>query len=79
MLCKFVEQYSKKGFRVSGVNPDTGLIEIMELDRNIHPYFIGTQAHPEFRSHLMQASPLFKGLIAASIKNKTTNKTIDKT
>jgi CTP synthase len=76
---KFVEQYSKKGFRVSGVNPDTGLIEIMELDRNIHPYFIGTQAHPEFRSHLMQASPLFKGLIAASIKNKTTNKTIDKT
>lgn len=76
---KFVEQYSKKGFRVSGVNPDTGLIEIMELDRNIHPYFIGTQAHPEFRSHLMQAAPLFKGLIAASIKNKTTNKTIDKT
>jgi CTP synthase len=63
----FVDQYEKKGFRVTGRNPETGLIEIMELDRNIHPYFIGTQAHPEFKSRLMHAAPLFKGLISAAV------------
>jgi CTP synthase len=67
---KYIDQYAKKGLKVSGINPDTGLVEMMELDRNIHPYFIGTQAHPEFKSRLMQASPLFIGLIAASVKHK---------
>ena len=50
----------------------------MELDRSVHPFFVGTQAHPEFKSRLMNCSPLFKGLIAASMKNKTIEKTIDK-
>ena len=66
----FVDLYNKKGFHVSGQNPQTGLVEIMELDRSIHPYFIGTQAHPEFKSRLMSASPLFNGLIAAAIKHR---------
>lgn len=66
----FVEQYAKKGFRVSGKNPDSGLIEMMELDRNVHPYFIGTQAHPEFKSRLMNSAPLFKGLIAAAVQRR---------
>jgi CTP synthase len=61
------EQLENKGFKVVGTNPQTGLIEIMELEG--HPYFIGTQAHPEFRSRLLQPSPLFKGLIAAAKKN----------
>jgi CTP synthase len=65
---EFSEQYAKKGFKVSGKNPDTNLIEIMELDRNIHPYFIGTQAHPEFKSRLEIPAPLFKGLISAAIQ-----------
>ena len=71
----YIEQYLKKGFHVSGQNPQTGLVEIMELDRNIHPYFIGTQAHPEFKSRLMSASPLFHGLIAAAVQYHTTNHT----
>ena len=64
------ESFEKKGFRVSGVNPQSGLIEIMELDRNIHPFYIGTQAHPEFRSRLNSPSPLFSGLIAAAVVAK---------
>ena len=63
---KYVEQYEGKGFKVSGRNPETGLVELMELDRSIHPYFIGTQAHPEFKSRLTAAAPLFQGLIAAA-------------
>jgi CTP synthase len=42
----------------------------MELNRDIHPYFVGTQAHPEFKSKLTAAAPLFVGLIAFSLKNK---------
>ena len=67
---EYVETYALKGFKVTGRNPETGLIEIMELDRTQHPYFIGTQAHPEFKSRLMAASPLFKGLISAAIQYK---------
>jgi len=66
----FVDQYAKKGFHVSGTNPESGLIEMMELDRSVHPYFIGAQAHPEFKSKLMSASPLFKGLVAAAISHR---------
>lgn len=64
----YLTHFKNKGFFVSGRNPESGLVEIMELDRNIHPFFIGTQAHPEFKSKLMSSSPLFKGLIAAAIK-----------
>lgn len=75
---EYIDQYAKKGFKVSGVSTKNGLVEIMELDRSIHPYFIGTQAHPEFKSKLQSASPLFTGLVAASLQNKTLNSTIDK-
>lgn len=67
---QYVDQYAKKGFKISGKNPGTDLVEIMELDRSIHPYFIGTQAHPEFKSRLEKPSPLFKGLIAAAIQHR---------
>ena len=60
------DEYAKHGLHVSGRHPDTNLIEIMELDRKIHPFFIGTQAHPEFRSRLGSPNPLFDGLIAAA-------------
>lgn len=66
---EYLEVYSKKGLKVTGQNPQSGLVEIMELDRNLHPYFVGTQAHPEFKSRLMNAAPLFKGLIAAAKQN----------
>lgn len=64
---EYCPSYESKGFKVSGRNPETGLIEMMELDRSQHPYFIGTQAHPEFKSRLTNAAPLFRGLIEASV------------
>ena len=70
---EFCDQYAKKGFRVSGKNPDSGLIEVMELDSSIHPYFIGTQSHPEFKSRLTNAAPLFKGLISAAVEYRHIN------
>jgi CTP synthase len=58
-------------FKITGRHPNTGLIEIMELDRSIHPFFIGTQSHPEFKSRLISPAPLFNGLIQAAIKFKS--------
>ncbi len=66
----YISQYEEKGFKVSGTNPETGLVEMMELDKSIHPYFIGCQAHPEFKSRLTNAAPLFNGLIAAAVKTR---------
>jgi CTP synthase len=63
----FVDEYAAKGLVVSGRNPDSKLIEVMELDRLMHPFFIGTQAHPEFKSKLSEPSALFLGLVAAAI------------
>ena len=63
---KYVPDFLEKSFKVTGKNPDSGLVEIMELDENIHPYFVGTQAHPEFKSRLGNPSPLFDGLIKAA-------------
>jgi len=65
---EYVEKYAENGFYVSGRHPDTNLIEIMELDQEGHPFFIGTQAHPEFRSRLGSPNPLFDGLIAAAME-----------
>jgi CTP synthase len=69
---EYKDKLGQVGFCVSGENPESKLIEIMELDRAIHPYFIGTQAHPEFRSRLTAPAPLFVGLIsAAGIRKKS--------
>lgn len=61
---EFLDDYAKKGMIVSGRNPDSNLVEMMELTD--HPFFIGTQAHPEFQSRLTEPAPLFDGLIAAA-------------
>lgn len=72
---EYLPQYEEKGFRATGKNPSTNLVEIMELDRCLHPYFIGTQAHPEFKSRLTTAAPLFRGLISAAIARRTEQET----
>ena len=56
------------GIRFSGLSPDGHLVEFVELDQKVHPFYVGTQAHPEFLSRPTQAHPLFAGLIAAAIK-----------
>lgn len=62
------EVISGTGLKFSGQSPDGQLVEFVELDRAEHPYYVGTQAHPEFLSRPTRAHPLFAGLIAAAIK-----------
>ena len=63
----YAEQCEGKGFIVSGRNPQTNLVEIMELSQDIHPFFVGTQAHPEFKSRFGTPAPLFNGIVQAAI------------
>ena len=64
---RFVEQYESGGMRCSGTSPDGRLVEFVEMPA--HPYFVGTQAHPEFKSRPDRPHPLFRGLIdAASVR-----------
>ena len=64
----YVDQLKKGGMMISGVNPRRNLVEIVELKD--HPWFLGTQAHPEFQSKPNKAHPLFAAFIAATMKSK---------
>jgi CTP synthase len=55
------------GLIVSGESPDRQLVEFIELPREAHPYYVATQAHPEFLSRPTKAHPLFAGLIGAAL------------
>ena len=59
---------AETGLQFSGLSPDGHLVEFVELPVDIHPYYVGTQAHPEFLSRPTKPHPLFAGLIAAAIK-----------
>jgi CTP synthase len=61
---RFVEQFEAAGLRCSGTSPDGRLVEFVELPS--HPYFVGTQAHPEFKSRPDRPHPLFFGLLQAA-------------
>lgn len=63
------DQYEEAGMMASGVNPDTKLVEIIEL--RDHPWFIGTQFHPELKSTVMNPHPLFVSFVKASLKHAT--------
>ncbi|MQY02199.1 CTP synthase [Actinomadura macrotermitis] len=60
-------QLEKAGIRFSGLSPDGRLVEYVELPRDTHPFFVGTQAHPEFRSRPTRPHPLFTGLVSAAL------------
>lgn len=62
----YLEQYQEAGMVMSGINPDTGLVEIIELPN--HPFFIGVQYHPELKSTVERPAPLFVHFIAAARK-----------
>ena len=64
---QYREQILKTGLVFSGLSPDKHLVEFVELPKEIHPYYVGTQAHPEFLSRPTKPHPLFAGLIAAAI------------
>ena len=64
------EQLEAVGLSFSGTSPDGHLVEYVELPTEVHPYYIGTQAHPELRSRPTRAHPLFKGLIEAALARR---------
>jgi len=64
---KYREQLTATGLVFSGLSPDKNLVEFVELPIEAHPYYVGTQAHPEFLSRPTRPHPLFIGLIAAAI------------
>ena len=55
------------GLVVSGTSPDGSLVEFVELPADVHPYYVSTQAHPEFKSRPDHAHPMFAGLVAAAV------------
>jgi CTP synthase len=61
----YLEQFEKAGMKASGVNPETGLVEIIELPD--HPWFMGTQFHPEYKSTVANPHPLFVHFIKAVV------------
>ncbi len=65
---EYREKTEEMGLTVSGLSPDGTLVEMIELKD--HPWFIGVQFHPEFKSRPTKAHPLFKGFIKASIDNR---------
>ena len=62
------------GLRITGVSPDTSLVEFVELDPQVHPYYLATQAHPEFKSRPTRPHPLFAGLIEAALQYRRTTR-----
>ena len=64
---KYRDQLATTGLVFSGLSPDKHLVEFVELPKSTHPYYVGTQAHPEFLSRPTKPHPLFVGLIAAAI------------
>ena len=65
---QYRDRIAATGLRFSGLSPDAHLVEFVELPEELHPYYVGTQAHPEFLSRPTRPHPLFAGLIAAAIK-----------
>ncbi len=64
---QYRDQIAKAGLTFSGIFTDRDLVEFVELPRDMHPYYVGTQAHPELRSRPTRPHPLFVGLIKAAI------------
>jgi len=62
---KYYDQITNAGLKATGVNPDTGLVEIVELPD--HPWFIGVQYHPEYKSTVLNPHPLFVQFIKAAM------------
>ena len=66
----FREAIVSKGLVLGGTLPNGRLVEIVELPESEHPWFLGAQFHPEFKSRPTHAHPLFKDFVAAAVKNK---------
>lgn len=67
---KYIDVLESNGLKFSGKYPEKNLMEILELPENVHPYFVASQFHPEFKSRLEKPAPLFVGLVKAAIDYK---------
>jgi len=67
-------QIADAGLVFSGTSPDGTLVEFVELPSDVHPYYVGTQAHPELRSRPNHAHPLFKGLVGAALDRQNASR-----
>ncbi|MCC5937658.1 MAG: CTP synthase [Lunatimonas sp.] len=65
---KYLELFERNGMVAAGKNPDSGLVEIMEVQD--HPWFVGTQFHPEYKSTVLSPHPLFIRFVQAAIDKK---------
>ena len=65
------ELEKKAGLQFTGTSPDGKLVEYVEYPREVHPYLVATQAHPELRSRPTRPHPLFAGLVKAAVERKT--------
>jgi len=67
----YYEAFNNSPMRLAGHNPDRGLVEIIELPE--HPFFVGVQFHPEFKSRPLAPHPIFAGFVAAALQHATGN------
>jgi CTP synthase len=67
---RYRDQLERSGLVFSGTSPDNNLVEFVELPREVHPYYVSTQAHPELRSRPTRPHPLFAGLVGAAIERQ---------
>jgi len=65
---EYLEQFEAAGMKATGKNPETGLVEVVEIEN--HPWFVGAQFHPEYKSTVANPHPLFVAFIQAAISNK---------
>ena len=63
----FRDQLEDAGLVISGLSPDERLVEMVELPRDVHPWYVATQAHPEFKSRPTNPQPLFREFVRALI------------
>ena len=71
------ERLTNTGLVISGTSPDGGLVEFVELPRDVHPYYVATQAHPEFKSRPDHAHPLFAGLVEAALDQQRAQRLVE--
>ena len=71
------DRLTDAGLVISGTSPDGGLVEFVELPRDVHPYYVATQAHPEFKSRPDHAHPLFDGLVEAALEMQRSQRLVE--
>jgi len=72
---EFRETLERTGMVFSGVSPDQKFVEIIELQRAVHPWFLGCQFHPEYKSRPLDAHPLFAAFVRAAYENRLQSET----